>query len=85
MIGGAHLSVGHGEGQRQRGWRCLPMREVESGQGATGAWPTAPTGRPSGRGPVGKEKNGRLGKENGGGRDWAKNRSWAHSDGKILF
>jgi hypothetical protein len=28
------------------------MREVASGQGATRAWPTGPTGRPSGRGPA---------------------------------
>jgi hypothetical protein len=69
MTDGAHLSAGRGEGQRWRGWRCLPVREAASGQGATSAWPTGPTGRPSGRGPAGKggRGSGRLGKENGGG------------------
>jgi hypothetical protein len=30
------------------------VREAASGQGTTSAWPTRPTGRPSGRGPTGK-------------------------------
>jgi hypothetical protein len=37
------------------------MREAASGQGATGAWPTGPTGRPSGRGLAGKEKKWPVG------------------------
>jgi hypothetical protein len=61
MTGGAHLSAGRGEGQRRRGWRRLPVREAASGQGATDAWPTGPTERPSGRGPVGKEKKWPVG------------------------
>jgi hypothetical protein len=59
MTLGAHLSAGRGEGQRRRGWRRLPVREAASGQGATNAWPTGPTGRPSGRGPVGKAEGGK--------------------------
>jgi hypothetical protein len=52
MTGGAHLSAGRRERQSRRGWRRLPVREVASGQGATSALPTGPTGRPSGRGPA---------------------------------
>jgi hypothetical protein len=65
MIGGAHLSARHGEGQRRRGWRRLPVREAASGHGATSAWPTGPTGRPRPSREGGG--SGRLGKENGGG------------------
>jgi hypothetical protein len=52
MTGGAHLSAERGEGQRRCGWTRLPVREAASGQGATSAWPTGPTGqpRPSGEG-----------------------------------
>jgi hypothetical protein len=68
MTGGAQLSAKRGDGQRRRGWRRLPVREAASGQGATGAWPTGPTGRPSGRGPAGKEKMAGWGKNGGGPR-----------------
>jgi hypothetical protein len=66
MTGGAHLSAGHGEGQRRHGCKHLPVREAASGQGATSASPTGLTGwpRPSGEGEGG---SGRLRKENGGG------------------
>jgi hypothetical protein len=74
MTGGAHLSAGRGEGQRRRGWRRLPVREAASGQGATDAWPTGPTGRPSGRGPAGKgRKTVGWGKKMEVGRAWAEN------------
>jgi hypothetical protein len=61
MTSGAHLLAGRGEGQRRRGWRRLLVREVASGQGATDAWPTGPTGRPS------------WGKKMEVGRGWAEN------------
>jgi hypothetical protein len=80
MTGGAHLSAKHGEGQRWLGWRRLPVREEACGQGATSAWPTGPTGRLSGRGPVGKGLGGEVagwGKKMEVGRGRAKNRSRA--------
>jgi hypothetical protein len=67
-------------GRREAGrqWRralLAPVQEEEE-DGRLGR--VGELGRPRGRGPVGKGKNGRLKrKENGHG--------WAESDGKILF
>jgi hypothetical protein len=70
MIGGTHLSDGHGEARRRCEVRRFPVREAAIGQGATDAWPTGPRGwvgpveRPR---PNGERESGRLGKEKGSG------------------
>jgi hypothetical protein len=66
MIGGTHLSAGHGEGRRRHDVRHFPVREAAIGQGATDTWLARPRGwaglakrlRPSG-----ERESGRLGKE----------------------
>jgi hypothetical protein len=62
------------------------MREAASEQGATGAWPTGPTGRPSGRGPVGKgEKVAGWGKKMEVGHGWAERLDGPKVTEKFLF
>jgi hypothetical protein len=78
MTGQAHLSAGHGEGQRQGEVRRFPVREVAIGQGTTDAGSAGPRGRagPAERPrPSGERGSSRLEKKNMG-RGWAKNRSW---------
>jgi hypothetical protein len=70
MIGGTHLSAGHGEGQRRHEVRRFPVREAAIGQGATDARPTGPRAQagPAERlRPSGERESGRLGKEKGSG------------------
>jgi hypothetical protein len=62
MIGGAHLSAGHGEGRRRREVRRFPMREAAIGQSATDARSAGPAEWPR---PSRERESGRLGKEKG--------------------
>jgi hypothetical protein len=69
-------TVGRHEAGRRWCLVCLALVREEEEDGRLGR--EGELGRPRGRGPVGKGKNGRLKrKENGHG--------WAESDGKILF
>jgi hypothetical protein len=70
MIGGTHLSAGHGQGRRRREVRRFPAREAAIGQGATDARPTGPrvqAGPAERLRPSGERESGRLGKEKGSG------------------